>query len=186
MTGAVVWFTGLPASGKTTLAAAVQRKLGDASIPACLFDSDQIRSALVPSPGYSLAERDAFYAALARLAALLAEQGLVVLVAATAHRNAHRRQARELAPRFIEVFVQTPLEECERRDPKGLYARARNGDLPHLPGARTEYETPTNPDVIAPNGCSDEAVSEVVRLVEAASLGRTNPSAAALNQPSGL
>lgn len=166
MTGVVVWFTGLPASGKTTLAEAVQRKLGDASIPACLLDSDQIRSALVPSPGYSLAERDAFYATLARLAALLSKQGLVVLVAATAHRNAHRQQARELAPRFIEVFVQTPLEECEHRDPKGLYARARNGELPHLPGARTDYEVPVNPDVIAPNGCSDEALSEIVQSVQ--------------------
>ena len=174
MTGVVVWFTGLPASGKTTLADTVRRKLSDASIPAFLLDSDQIRSSLVPSPGYSLAERDAFYATLARLAALLAEQGLVVLVAATAHRNAHRQQARELAPHFIEVFVQTPLEECERRDPKGLYARARNGELPHLPGARTEYETPTNPDVIAPNGCSDKAVSEIARLVETTALSRSD------------
>lgn len=168
MTGVVVWFTGLPASGKTTLAKAVQRKLQDASAPVCLLDSDQVRKALVPSPGYSQAERDAFYATLAHLAALLSEQGLIVLVAATAHRAAHREQARELASRFIEVFVRTPLEECERRDPKGLYARARDGELPHLPGARTEYETPTSPDVIAPNGAGDEAVSEVVHRIESA------------------
>ena len=166
MTGVVVWFTGLPASGKTTLAEAVQQELRDASIPVCLLDSDEIRKALVPSPGYSQAERDAFYATLARLAALFSEQGLIVLVAATAHRAAHREQARQLATYFIEVFVKTPLDECERRDPKGLYARARSGELPHLPGARTQYEAPASPDLVAPNGCNERTVSDVVQLIQ--------------------
>lgn len=166
MTGVVVWFTGLPASGKTTLATAVQEKLRGLSIPACLLDSDLIRRALVPNVGYGLAERDAFYTTLARIAAILSGQGLVVLVAATAHRAQHRERARQLAPHFIEVYVRTPIKECRGRDPKGLYAQSQSGEITDFPGVQVEYEAPASPDVVAPGGLSNKAVAEIIQQVE--------------------
>ncbi|MDX2088401.1 MAG: adenylyl-sulfate kinase [Kofleriaceae bacterium] len=160
-TGAVIWFTGLPASGKTTLAAHVRAAL---TSPSILLDSDELRVALGMS-GYSDDERAAFYRALAGLAALLARQGHLVLVAATAPRRTHRDHARTLAPRFIEVWVRVDPSTCAERDPKGLYAKARRGDAPTMPGAGERYEPPLVPDVIANGGEDTSAVDALVRLV---------------------
>lgn len=162
MTGVVVWITGLPASGKTTLAAAVRDRL-PARRACATLDSDEVREAL-GRQSYAAEDRDQFYATLARLAMLLASQGLVVLVPATAPRRIHRDTARELAPRFVEVFVRTPLDECERRDPKGLYRRARDGAAPTLPGAGAAYEPPAAPEVVADGGNDSAAVEAIVRL----------------------
>jgi adenylylsulfate kinase-like enzyme len=95
----------------------------------------------------------------------LSQQGLVVLVAGTAHRDEHRERAREAAPCFIEVWVNTPIEECERRDPKKLYARARLGELTSLPGVQIKYETPAKPGIIACGGLSTEAVGEILERI---------------------
>jgi adenylylsulfate kinase len=149
--GIVVWLTGLPASGKSTLARAVAAQLAPRA--AVILDGDDVRAALHPSPGYDDESRAAFYETLAGVAALIARQGHVVLVPATAHRRAYRARARELAPRFLEVHVATPLAECRRRDPKGLYAHA----TPGLPGAGTPFETPEAPDLVVA-GSDDAAV----------------------------
>lgn len=162
MRGAVVWVTGLPSAGKSTLARRVQAGLAARGRPAALLDGDEVRRCLVPGPGHLPAERDAFYETLARLAALLARQGLVSLVAATAHRQAHRDRARELAPRFVEVFVRTPAAECERRDAKGLYALFRQGKAPLLPGPGVPYEEPRAAEVVADGGQDDRAVEAVL------------------------
>ena len=159
MTGAVVWLTGLPSSGKSTLALRMLGRLREVARPAAVLDGDEVRDALVPRPGYTLGERDAFYTTLGRLAALLARQGLVVIVAATAHRREWRDRARALAPRFLEVHLDAPAAECRRRDAKGLYARAVAG----LPGAGVEYEAPETPDVAAFGG---EDVSALQRILE--------------------
>ena len=158
----MVWITGLPASGKSTLAARLERRLRGLGRAAAVLDGDEVREALVPRPGYSPQERDAFYETLARLAALLARRGLSVLVAATAPRRAHRASARSLAPRFVEVFVDVPAEECARRDPKGLWAQARAGAAPTLPGAGVPYEPPEAPEVRARGGEDDAAVEAVL------------------------
>jgi adenylylsulfate kinase len=161
--GAVVWFTGLPAAGKSTLAARLAARLVEAGVPTATLDSDQVREALVPSPGHDGVARDGFYRTLAGLAALLARQGLVTLVAATAHRRVWRDVARAMAPRFVEVFVDTPLAECQRRDPKGLYAAA--SALPHLPGVHLPYEPPAAPDVVARPGHEAAALDELATLL---------------------
>ncbi|MBK7857849.1 MAG: adenylyl-sulfate kinase [Archangiaceae bacterium] len=169
--GAVLWFTGLPASGKSTLALEVQRALGR---PAVLLDSDALRAAVFPDLGYGPAARDRFYRALAELAALLARQGHLVLVAATAHRRAYRAHARRLAPRFIEVFVDTAREECARRDPKGLY---RAGVA--LPGRGPKYEAPLHPEVRAEGGATPAAVRACLTALAARRRGsRARPAAA--------
>lgn len=163
----MVWFTGLPSSGKSTLAARLADALRAVARPCVVLDGDEVRAALVPAPGYDPASRDAFYATLSRLAALVARQGLVAIVSATAHRQLHRAAARRVAPRFIEVFVDVPAEVCARRDPKGLWRAARSGTLRGLPGADVAYEPPRRPDVTATGGRDDSALGEVVRIVTA-------------------
>ncbi|MGN6104967.1 MAG: adenylyl-sulfate kinase [Kofleriaceae bacterium] len=165
--GVVVWFTGLPASGKTTLAEAVRDRVGPAR-PCLVLDSDAVREAL-GAAGYADRERDAFYGALGRLAALIAEQGQVVLVAATAPRRAHREAARRVAPAFVEVWVEASLAQCEARDPKGLYARARAGEAPALPGLGAPYEPPRAPEVTASGGRDAAAIDRIAGLIDALS-----------------
>lgn len=167
MSGVVVWFTGLPSSGKSTLARRVRAALAEAGRPALLLDGDDVRAALAPARelGYAPADREAFYATLARFAALFAAQELVVLVAATAPQRAHRAGARALAPRFVEVWVATPAVECARRDPKGLWAAARAGAAPDLPGAGAPYEPPEAADVVTDGGEDAVACAAVVQAV---------------------
>ena len=164
MTGVVTWFTGLPSSGKTTLALRVRAHLLGQGTPTCTLDGDVLRAIIAPKLGYSDADRRKFYTALARLAAELAEQGLVVLVPATAHLREYRQNARQLAPRFIEVWLTTPLVECQRRDPKGLYAAATAGPG-HLPGVDVFYEEPTQAEVVASDGEDVSAVERILSLI---------------------
>jgi adenylylsulfate kinase len=172
MAGVIVWFTGLPAAGKTTLAESVQARLQDAKIPCCLLDGDQVRTCLVPPIGYTARARDAFYTTLARLAAMLARQDLVVLVPSTSYRREYRDAARELAPAFIEVYVRASAQECAARDAKGLYLDAGSGKLRGLPGVDLEYEVPPRPDVVADGGRDARAADSVFGLAT----GRFSPA----------
>jgi len=160
--GVVVWITGLPSAGKSTFAERLRVALRALELDACVLDGDAVRDCLVPAPGYSADERADFYETLARLAALLAKQEMIVLVPATAHRRAFRQRARALAPRFLEVWVATPLADCQVRDTKGLYAGSRSGQALNVPGVDEEYEPPSNADVVARGGTDAEAVAEVV------------------------
>ena len=119
-----------------------------------------------PSARRDEAARAGFYATLARLAALIASQGLVVIVAATASRRAFRDEARALAPRFVEVFVDVPASACVARDAKGLYAAEREGRAHDLPGADAIYEGPTRPDVVASGGLDEAAVHAVLAQLD--------------------
>ena len=125
--GAVVWVTGLPASGKSTLARARGARLAARGRPAALLDGDAVRPRSRPRPGYDAAGRAAFYETLGDLALLLAGQGLVAVVAATAHRRAFRDRVRAACPRFVEVFVDTPAEVCATSNPKRLWAQRPRG-----------------------------------------------------------
>lgn len=161
--GVVVWFTGLPQSGKSTLAARLRDQLAPGTC--AMLDGDEVRAALGIT-GHGEVERDAFYRMLGALAGLLARQGLVVLVPATAPRRAHREAARAVAPRFAEVWVRTTLADAEARDTKDLYARARAGALPALPGVGVPYEAPGSPEVIAEGGHDEAALAALVRLCD--------------------
>ncbi len=160
--GAVVWLTGLPRSGKSTLAARVRERLAAAGRAVLVLDGDEVRAALVPRPGYDATAREQFYETLARLASLLARQGATVLVPATAHKRAFRERARRLAPRFVEVHVATSVDESRQHDPAGLYASDAQAALP---GAGVAYEPPEAPEVVAAGGRDDEAAARVARLV---------------------
>lgn len=163
MTAPIVWLTGLPASGKSTLAVRVRERLAALKRPAFVLDSDAIRDAL-GTHSYDRAHRDDFYRTLANLAALVARQDIIALVAATAPRRAHRDAARTFDGRVIEVFVDVPVAECEARDPKGLYAAARRDLSTALPGIGVPYEPPEAPDVVARGGLDDDAAARIAAL----------------------
>lgn len=163
-TGAVVWITGLPSSGKTTFAAAIQAELASKGVPSALLDSDEMRE-ILHTHDYSAEGRAQFYTTLGDLAALLARQGIITLVAATAHRRRYRERARQASPRFLEVYVSTPVDECAKRDPKGLYARARAQLETELPGISVDYEPPSTPDVVASGGLDRSALDQVVHTL---------------------
>lgn len=164
MNGWTVWFTGLPASGKTTLAHALKRELRTRGVSAVVLDSDEVRSKLIPTPTYSDAERDEFYEALVQMAELLNGFGVNVLIAATAPHRAYRDVARQMLPRFAEIWVRCPLSVCQRRDPKHLYRDAQKGLIASLPGVQTPYEVPFAPEVMIDSDqfSVDEAVGTIV------------------------
>jgi adenylyl-sulfate kinase len=149
--GATVWLTGLPASGKSTVAAAVEARLLAEGRPAYLLDGDNLRHGLNGDLGFSAADRAENVRRTTEVAALLADAGVVALAALVSPYRADRDSARATHEQrglpFVEVWVSTPLEECERRDPKGLYARARAGRLQGLTGVDAPYEPPQRPEL---------------------------------------
>lgn len=148
----LVWLTGLPATGKSTVAAHLRDVLAIRSVSAIVLDGDDVRRILTPNPTYSDEERDRFYADLGALAALVSHQKAVAIVAATAPRRAYRDRARSLVDRFVEVLLVADRAVVERRDPKGLYARARVGRIDRLPGRGAPYEAPECPDLVFDTG----------------------------------
>jgi adenylyl-sulfate kinase len=149
--GGTVWFTGLPASGKSSVAASVEARLLASGHPAYVLDGDNLRHGLNGDLGFTPEDRKENVRRTAEVAALLADAGTVALVSLVSPFAADRAAAREVhrraGLRFLEVWVSTPLEECERRDPKGLYAKARAGELANFTGVDQPYEEPTNPDL---------------------------------------
>jgi len=150
--GATIWFTGLPASGKSTLAVAVERALVESGQVAYLLDGDNIRHGLSDDLGFPAGDRAENIRRVGHLARLLADSGVVALASLVSPLKSDRDTARELSTvaklPFIEVYVSTPRSECERRDPKGLYARAKAGELRGLTGVDAPYEPPENPDLV--------------------------------------
>jgi adenylylsulfate kinase len=146
--GFAVWLTGLPASGKTTIANVLRRELADRGVNVAVLESDALRRILTPNPGYGESERDIFYAAMAHIGGLLTRHGVSVIFDATANRRSYRDRARRQIPEFLEVHVDCPLEVCEARDPKGIYRRGREGISPTVPGLHVEYEPPLQPDLV--------------------------------------
>ncbi|HXE46355.1 MAG TPA: adenylyl-sulfate kinase [Conexibacter sp.] len=149
--GATVWFTGLPASGKSTISAAVEARLVREGRPAYRLDGDNLRHGVCGDLGFSAADRDRNVRRTAEVARLFADAGVVAIVSVVSPYAEARRFARELHERdglrFVEVFVNTPIEVCEERDPKGLYARAKAGELRGFTGVDDPYEPPREPDL---------------------------------------
>jgi adenylylsulfate kinase len=150
--GWALWLTGLPAAGKTTLARALQERLGRVGVAAALLDSDELRPLLSPEAAYGDDGRDEFYLRLTQLARLLTRDGVNVLIAATGNRRDYRVRAAQLLHPFAEVWVRCPLSVCRARDPKGLYAAAEAGAITQLPGVSAEYEAPLAPAVTVDTG----------------------------------
>jgi len=158
-TAFAVWLTGLPASGKSTVARALAEELGGKGIRAALLESDAVRREIAPDTGYGEAEREAFYATLAYLARVLVLHGVPVIVDATANRRAYRDRARAAIPRFLEAHVRCPLAVCQARDPKGIYRRGTEGTARNVPGVSAPYEPPLTPEVVVDGERDDPAVA---------------------------
>jgi adenylyl-sulfate kinase len=168
--GATVWMTGLPASGKSTVAAGVEARLLEDGRGAYVLDGDNLRHGLNGDLGFSAADRAENVRRTAEVAALMADAGVVVLVALVSPYRADREAARAVHARhglaFLEVHVATTLEECERRDPKGLYAKARAGELKGMTGIDDPYEPPVSPELtLRP---AEQSVEQAVATVLAA------------------
>jgi adenylylsulfate kinase len=146
--GFVIWLTGLPGSGKTTIAKLLLGKLKEDGILAVHLESDVLRMMLTPDPTYSYTERDRFYSVLVSMGKLLSEQGVNVVLDATANLRKHRDEMRGTVSHFVEVYVRCPLEICVRRDPKGLYAAAKEGKTKTVPGIQEPYEESDRPEVV--------------------------------------
>ena len=143
-----VWITGLPSSGKSTLAAAVRAQLASRGVDVATLESDELRKVLTPDPRYDDKERDAFYRQMVYIGALLTTHGVPVIFDATANRRVYRETARQQIPRFLEVYVDSPLETCVARDPKGIYRLAQNGGAGTVPGIQAEYQPPEHAELI--------------------------------------
>jgi len=145
----VLWFTGLSGSGKSSIARGLERKLFDAGAQTMLLDGDQVRHGINGDLGFSPEDRTENIRRIGELSALFFRSGSLVLCTFVSPFREDRERARGLLPegRFVEVFVDTPLEECERRDVKGLYARARKGEIAHMTGVSSPYEAPESPEI---------------------------------------
>ncbi len=168
--GAVLWFTGLPASGKSTISMAVERRLFERGHQTYVLDGDNVRTGLCRDLGFSAADRRENVRRVGEVAALFADAGLIVLAAFISPYRADRAEARRAAgAAFHEVFVKADPELCERRDPKGHYKKARAGELPGFTGLTGEYEEPVDPELVLESAAltPDEAVEAVLAYLDA-------------------
>ena len=143
-----IWITGLPAAGKSTLAACVATRLRARGLDVAVLESDALRRLFVKKPRYDEEERAAFYEQLVWVGVLLTQHGVPVIFDATANRRSYRERARQQIAQFLEVYMATPLETCMARDPKGIYQKALAGAASTVPGMQVEYEPPEFPDVV--------------------------------------
>jgi adenylylsulfate kinase len=158
LNGVTVWFTGLSGSGKSTICRAVADKLMEDGIPVEILDGDDLRKNLTKYLGFSKADRDENVHRVGFVAHLLAKHGVVVLVALISPYRETRQAIRASSGNFMEVYVNAPVELCECRDPKGLYAKVRAGELWNFTGIDDPYEPPLEPDIECRTG--DETVEE--------------------------
>ena len=166
--GCVIWLTGLSGSGKSTIARAFQRRMVRAGRLVTVLDGDVLRRGLTSDLGFSPADRDENIRRAGEVAALFADAGAIVVAAFISPYRAARRRARRAAGpgQFVEVFVDTPLAECERRDPKGLYRRARAGEVAEFTGIDAPYEPPESPElVLATDAAPDDCAAAIERCL---------------------
>lgn len=169
--GLTVWFTGLSGAGKTTICRSVHAELLALGYRAETLDADVVRKQFWPDLGFSKVDRDENIQRIGGLAELLTRNGIIVLVAAISPYRAARKEVRNKICRFLEVHVDAPLHVCEERDPKGLYRRARSGDLRGFTGIDDPYEVPLAPDIRCATDrdtvsmCRDQVVSAVLNYL---------------------
>lgn len=166
--GATVWLTGLSGSGKSTVAVALERLLVDAGRPAYRLDGDNLRHGLNADLGFSEADRTENVRRAGEVARLLADAGVVAIVPLISPYRAGRDAARAIhlaaGVPFVEVFVDTPIELCEQRDPKGLYAKARAGEITGFTGIDDPYEAPQHPELVLTPADGDPAAQAAAVL----------------------
>jgi len=166
----ILWFTGLSGAGKSTLAHAVEEKLHLSGCRTFVLDGDNVRHGLCGDLGFSDQDRRENIRRIAEVAKLMLEAGVITLTAFISPFNAERQQARELVPAndFIEIYCQCDIAVCEQRDVKGLYKKARSGEIAQFTGISSPYEPPVNPELIIDTDLFslDECVEQVLALLK--------------------
>ncbi len=167
--GMMIWFTGLSGSGKSTIAIGVERELHQRGLLCRILDGDNIRSGINAGLGFSAEDRRENIRRIAEVGKLFVDTGIITLAAFVSPTNEYRTMARDIigAEDFFEVYVSTPLEECERRDVKGLYARARRGEVKDFTGISAPFEVPEHPALSIDTSKQplEQSVKQVVDLV---------------------
>lgn len=166
--GCTVWMTGLPGSGKTTIALEVEQRLKALGRNVEILDGDEVRKGLSSDLGFSKEDRQQHARRVTFVAKVLSRNGVIVLVGLISPFRAFRQYARDEIGDFVEVFIDTSLEECIRRDPKGLYKKAMAGEISDLTGLQDPYEEPEDPELVIPTeevsaGQAAEMVLETLR-----------------------
>ncbi|WP_145409595.1 adenylyl-sulfate kinase [Paenibacillus xylanexedens] len=165
-----LWFTGLSGAGKSSLAFALEKHLYDAGIRCYVLDGDNVRHGLNRDLGFTTTDRQENLRRIGEVSKLMVDAGLIVLSAFISPHAEDREMVKQLFEPgdFIEIYVRCSIEECERRDPKGLYKKARNGDIPHFTGISAPYDVPEEPSLIIDTELLslDEAVAEIVKHLE--------------------
>ncbi|MFA7403202.1 MAG: adenylyl-sulfate kinase [Pelobacteraceae bacterium] len=161
----VIWLTGLSASGKSTVANALEQRLHAMGRHTMLLDGDNVRHGLNKDLGFAEADRVENIRRIGEVARLMADAGLIVITAFISPYRSEREMVRRLMPpgEFVEVYVSTPLEICEQRDPKGIYKKARRGEIPNFTGISAPYEKPQAPEIILDT--SDKTVDEASEII---------------------
>lgn len=167
--GMMIWFTGLSGSGKSTVALGVERELHQRGLLCRILDGDNIRSGINAGLGFTAEDRRENIRRIAEVGKLFVDTGIITLAAFVSPTNEYRQMARDIigADDFFEVYVSTPLEECERRDVKGLYARARRGEVKDFTGISAPFEAPEHPALSIDTSKQplDVSVEQVLTLI---------------------
>ncbi|MEO2214257.1 adenylylsulfate kinase [Paenibacillus sp. CF095] len=165
-----IWFTGLSGAGKSSLAFALEQYLYDQGVRCYVLDGDNVRHGLNRDLGFTAGDRQENLRRIGEVSKLMVDAGLFVLSAFISPHEQDREMVRQLfePDDFIEIYVRCSIQECERRDPKGLYKKARNGDIPHFTGISAPYDVPKSPSFIIDTEQSsiEEAVQEIVQHLE--------------------
>ena len=182
----MVWITGLPGSGKSTVAHLLNETLSRRGIQSLILSSDRVRKTLTPTPTYTEEEREMVYRAITLIAKMLTENGLNVIIDATGNRKRYRDVCRAQVNRFFEVYLKCPMEVCIKREesrketfqaPRDIYRKAKAGESTTVPGLGAPYEPPESPEVTA--DAEDQSPEEIVQAIVTKLLGSglTNPQA---------
>jgi adenylylsulfate kinase len=167
--GAIIWFTGLSGAGKSTIAHAAEERLHQLGCRTFVFDGDNVRHGLCSDLGFAPADRHENIRRIGEMAKLFVEAGVIALTAFISPFRADRSRVRQLAAPgdFLEVYCRCPIEVCEQRDVKGLYARARRGEIPEFTGVSSPYEEPENPDLVLDTGAQslEDCVDQVITML---------------------
>jgi len=166
--GFVVWLTGLPGSGKTTIAQKLLRELKARNLKVELFDGDEVRRNLSKGLGFSKEDRDTHNKRIIYVCKLLTRNGVNAIVSLISPYRSTRAYARENLPKFVEIYLKCSIEECIKRDPKGLYKKALAGEITNMTGIQDPYEEPLNPEVLldTEHDSSQNNVAKVIKKLE--------------------
>ena len=170
MQAAAIWLTGIPASGKTTISILLKDYLQKKNMPAIILDGDEIRKTISKDLGFSPQDRKEHNRRVIEIAKLLVKNNFTAIIPLISPYRETRDLARKEIPNFVEVYVKASLDTCIKRDPKGLYQKAKNGEITNLTGLQSPYEEPENPEVImdteknSPQQCLDMITSKLQQL----------------------